>query len=354
MAPHASTAQDHTVPDMTTTNDDLVAEMREKIAAAADKNALAALPKKLSPSRANNFKGCPQQFYFRTIARISTPQSFASLRGTIAHGALERIFDHPPGERTAELAITYVRPHWESIINPDLEKLNERDRGYAESAQKDALEIITPGTDVEADLLKAAEDCVRNWFSLEKVNTFTPTNLELPDGRTIDGRELWVAARLAGVDVNGRIDRVDRWYTPDQVVHWSVTDYKSSAQAPWLKKPYRRETVERIKDENFFQLKVYAAVLWKMFGIQVEWLRLIYIGTDDRETGVQQLRVTREMIDATVRDLESTWGSIKRAARTGVWPTKTGPLCDWCHFQPVCPAFSSPDDEQADKAAASN
>ncbi len=28
-----------------------------------------------------------------------------------------------------------------------------------------------------------------------------------------------------------------------------------------------------------------------------------------------------------------------KSAKTGKWPTKTGPLCQWCYFNDVCPAI---------------
>lgn len=341
MAVNATPGQTRTVSPMEATDTDSLTALKEKIAEGATKDAVKALPAKLSPSRATDFKKCPKLFFFKTICGISTPGSTATLRGTLAHAAFERIFDHPAGERTADLAVSYIAPAWEAILNPDLEKMNDKDRGYAERARDRALEIITPGTEAEAELLAAAEDCVRKWFDMERVNNFSPTDLTLPNGRVIDGRELYVIAKLTGIKVHGFIDRLDRYVIPTGEVRWTISDYKTTPVAPWLKKDYPAHTVERIRKEAFFQLLVYAVLAWKMYGIKVNMLRLIYVGSGDRERGIQSMTVNQQLIDATIADLEKTWREINTAARTGVWETRTSPLCQWCPFQDVCPAWSN-------------
>lgn len=43
-------------------------------------------------------------------------------------------------------------------------------------------------------------------------------------------------------------------------------------------------------------------------------------------------------VDATTAELESIWSAIRGAIDTGFQP-QTGPLCNWCHFKEICPAF---------------
>ena len=54
----------------------------------------------LSPSRASDFKLCPQLFKFKAIDKLDTPPTVYQARGTTAHLALQRLFDHPAPERT--------------------------------------------------------------------------------------------------------------------------------------------------------------------------------------------------------------------------------------------------------------
>lgn len=324
---------------------DTDAQLRERlltqIRAAAGSNALERLPRKLSPSRASEFKQCPQKFFYKTICGIETPSSAAALRGSLAHVAFERIFDHPQGERTADIAVTYIAPAWEAMLNPDLEAMDsDSDRERAVRAAAQAAEAVAPGTPEAEQLLRDAEACVRSWFEMERVNNFSPTDLELPDGTKIDGRELYVLAELTGVDIHGYIDRLDRYETSTGEVCWSISDYKTSAVAPWLKKPYPAHVVERIKFDSFFQLRLYAAALWLMFGIPVGMLRLVYVATGDREDGIGTQYVTQQMIEQTIAELEKLWADINTSARTGRWDAKKGQLCNWCYFQDVCPAFA--------------
>ncbi len=37
----------------------------------------------------------------------------------------------------------------------------------------------------------------------------------------------------------------------------------------------------------------------------------------------------------------AVWGAIERACETEDFRPKTGPLCNFCHFKPSCPAFGA-------------
>ena len=47
----------------------------------------------LSPSRASDFKVCPQLFKFKAIDKIEVPPTMYQARGTTAHLALQWLFD---------------------------------------------------------------------------------------------------------------------------------------------------------------------------------------------------------------------------------------------------------------------
>jgi putative RecB family exonuclease len=69
----------------------------------------------LSPSRAGDFKTCPQLFKFRAIDRIPEPPSVHQARGTTAHLALQRLFDDEVTERTPERLYDLFREAWTEI-----------------------------------------------------------------------------------------------------------------------------------------------------------------------------------------------------------------------------------------------
>src|SRR5215213_2279335 len=69
----------------------------------------------LSPSRAADFKTCPLLYRFRTIDRLPERKSLAAVRGTLVHSVLEKLYDLPARERTAEAARELVAPAWEEL-----------------------------------------------------------------------------------------------------------------------------------------------------------------------------------------------------------------------------------------------
>ena len=302
------------------------------------------LPRRLSPSRASDFARCPQVFYYSTILGIRSPGTVATTKGTLAHAAFERIFDHPAGSRTPDLAVSYIRPAWDEMVNldldPDAYPVDSAERAAAVQRAEEYRAIAEPGTEQEAELLDAAETVVRSWFEMERVNNFTPTEIVMPDGSVVDGRELHVAADMFGMNMHGYIDRLDRWINPRGEAVYSVSDYKSG-KAVGEGKTYSKSTMDRITYEAFFQLRVYAVLCKEMFGIDVKMLRLLYVKHGaDKDKGIKTLMMTPQILANTKAEIKTIWESIMKSARTGEWKPKTGPLCNWCYYNEICPALN--------------
>lgn len=292
-------------------------------------NHLELLPKNLSPSRAADFAQCPRLFYYKTICGVKTPPSEATIRGNLAHSAFERIFDHPAGERTPELAFSYAVAAWQELTCPDVSELDEV---LAARALEDAvatLEIVPAGGDEEAALLETVKAVVFKWFDMERVTNFSPTGLELPDGEPLDGREVYLKSEIGGVPLHGFVDRVDRWTDADGKVYWSISDYKTGK----LPQP-------RYADKYWIQLRIYALLLEEVFGVRASVLRLVFVASGNRDKGI----LTEEVTDATLKStrirMQQAWRQIQEAAKSQNWPTKKGPLCNWCFFQPGCSAWN--------------
>lgn len=323
---------------------DTVAEMIAAVAAArSEGNDMDRLPKRLSPSRASDYAQCPTLFYFKTIVGLREPATIATTRGTLAHAAFERIFDHPEGQRTIELAQSYIAPAWEQMTSTDLDPQEcppgSKEEARALESARDYRRLAPAGSAAEAELLASAKDMVANWFLMERVNNFSPTGLELPDGTVIDGREFHAAAEMFGVNVHGFIDRLDRYVNARGEVIWTVSDYKTGKPVG-AGKTYRPETMRRITYEAFFQLRVYAVLCKEMLGIDVKYLRLVYVKTGDRDTGIKTLQVTPQVLAGTREELRTIWRRIMRNARTGTWPTRPQVLCNWCYFNDICPQYN--------------
>jgi putative RecB family exonuclease len=286
------------------------------------------LPGRLSPSRASDYQQCPKLFYYKTILGLATPATVATCKGTLAHYAFEKIFDHPREERTAENAVPYVRIHWTEIST---------EAAYAP--------IVAEGEAVVERMLADAEALVARWFDVERPWNFDPAE-----------RELYVRAQAAGVEVHGYIDRLDKITRPDGTCTWVVSDYKTGKPPMYLpgrsengEGPFYAQGSEPGKDREvsgpyvakaFFGLNVYALLMKKMLDIDVEKIRLIYVQNGRREDVIYQ-PVDEARLKHTEQTIKRVWNKIVQDAKRGKFDTKRGPLCTWCHFKPECPAWAT-------------
>jgi putative RecB family exonuclease len=256
----------------------------------------------LSPSRAGDFARCPLLYRLRAVDRLPEPRTLAQARGTVVHLVLDRLFDMPPAQRTAEGAVTLVP----AAVDDAVAEEGSIARLIEEAGSRQAFE-------------EEVSALVRADFSLEDPRRLSP-----------EARELWVEAPLVGSDpeapvaVRGYIDRLD--VAPGSGA-LRIVDYKTG-KAP--KPAYQHEAL--------FQLRCYALALWRLRGIVPAMLQLLYLAS------AQAIREepTQADLERTEARLLGLWAGIVRCARTGDWPAARGPLCPWCHFQPHCPAFGNP------------
>jgi putative RecB family exonuclease len=277
-------------------------------AAPKNKNAVAGtgedvsekIPARVSPSRGSDYLQCPAKFYFKSILRLPSPPTAAQLRGTLTHEACERIFDHPRGERSVDLAVSYVRPAWE-------EKLSKESQYEPLAGEID-------------EIIADAESMVRGWFGVEDPRRFDPHD-----------RELRLAAEIAGMPMVGILDRVDKLTGKDGSDVWVVSDYKTAAKVP--------APNDRFMDDKFFAMEVYAVLFRAATGNTVSALRLIFVagGTPD---SVRSRQVSEESMARTEAKLRQMWRSMRQDAKAGRFACRTQPLCNWCEYQMICPAWN--------------
>jgi putative RecB family exonuclease len=275
-----------------------IAKKPEKVASGWDFSHL--LPPKLSPSRMSDYQQCPKLFYYKTILGLSTPATFATCKGTLAHYAFEKVFDHPRQERTVEKALPYVREHWEEIKD-----------------SKDYEPLIEKGPEAIEEMLVESENLVKKWFLVENPTNFDP-----------EERELYVRAQMAGIEFHGYIDRLDKITDKAGNVRWIISDYKTG-------KPQKEPYLEKA----FFAMNVYALLLNKMQGVEVSKLRLIYVQNGKKDDVVGQL-VDEKTLKKTERKLQRIWRGIEQNAKSGSFRAEKGPLCMWCHFKSECPVWA--------------
>ena len=246
----------------------------------------------LSPSRAANFKQCPRLFRYRSIDRIPETPSTYQARGTTAHLALERLFDLPAIERTADRLFDLFREAWTGL------RMAPEYSGLFETLDEErAWGIESLGV-------------IANYLTLEDPVTISPLDSELE-----------MSEEVGDITIRGILDRLDE--RPDgQLV---ITDYKTGSAPP-----------ERYALAAFFALKIYALLVRSRFGRTPVELRLMYLSNST----VYSIPVNDRMLDGMERQLSALAKAIRRAIEQDDFPPRPSFLCSWCSFQDICPAFS--------------
>lgn len=248
---------------------------------------------RLSPSRASDFKVCPQLFKFRSIDKLDEPVTVHQARGTTAHLALQRLYDLPAPERTAETLYSLFREAWGEIRSTD-----EYQGLFSSTEEERAWGIGSMGL-------------LANYFSVEDPALVEPLD-----------RELDMLEDLDGIAIRGILDRIDR----DPAGNLIITDYKTGRAPP-----------ERYALSAFFALKIYALLIRRRLNETPSEVRLMYLNGPT----MYRLAVDDAQLDAMERQLRALWSAIERATANGTFPPRPGKLCSWCSFQDICPAFSS-------------
>jgi hypothetical protein len=239
-------------------------------------------PKSLSPSAILEFKHCPQSFLFQYLWNLKQPTTLVLAKGSMCHEALDKIFDLEPQHRTLHHLQNLFRSSWAE---------HRKDDKY-----RHLFERIKPADTINASD-KEVEDSIVEWDIIAEKEwgqsglQLLQNYYEVEDPRTIDRpnpikREIWVRADLSidptlGVTglshshvngdstavneteattfhVRGIVDRLDMVKVSKSQVALRIVDYKTG-KAPNLK--YSKAMNEHIRNEVFYQLKIYALLL---------------------------------------------------------------------------------------------
>lgn len=253
----------------------------------------------LSPSRASDFKTCPQLYKFKSIDRIPTEPTIFQARGTTVHLALERLFEEPRDQRTPERLYDLFRQAWVELKPkeyPDLFDSVDEERSWG----VESLNMLA------------------TYFSIEDPTSFDPEALEMD-----------LLVDLDHMKIRGILDRMEEVTEigPDGAERTSlvITDYKTG-KAPG----------ERYANKAFFALKIYALLIRATRGVAPNRIRLLYLNGPTEYT----MDITDAQLDAMHQQLSALWGAIEKAITTDTWPAKTSALCNWCDFKDtICPAW---------------
>lgn len=249
----------------------------------------------LSPSRANDFVQCPLKFRFRSIDRLPEPPSQAAFKGTLVHSVLEQLFALPAVERTEDAAQAMLSPSWDALVEKD----------------PTVLEIFADDEEKET-FFTSAHNLVRAYFTLEYPEHLEPETTEKYVTTTLDN----------GLELRGFIDRVDVAPGGEK----RLVDYKTGKQP---KPQYGREAK--------FQMGFYALVEYRLTGELVHTLQLMYLGS----RSILKSHPTPADLEASEFEIAAIWNDIVAAAEADRWRPRKSPLCNWCSFKPLCPAWGN-------------
>ncbi|KJE78079.1 RecB family exonuclease [Ferrimicrobium acidiphilum] len=256
------------------------------------------LPCSLTPTKVTAFKDCAYAFRLSVIDKVPQPLSIWTVKGVLAHRALERFyFTIPALERT---------PHKARIIVQD--ELNYGlNQGYAASFLANLSEAA------RVRLAEEVEQLVMNVFSLEDPTT---TN--------VLGTELMLEFQVGDVLARGVIDRLDR--DPDGEL--VVVDYKTG------RPPSHTHEQDKLAGVLF-----YALLVERVLGVRPKSVKLMYL----RDRMVIESEATSHRLQAVEGKTAAIWAAVRMACETGNFRPRPSRLCNFCAYQCQCPSFTSSD-----------
>lgn len=248
----------------------------------------------LSPSRAGDFKACPQLFRFRAIDRLPEPVTVYQARGTTSHLALQRFYGLASGERTPDHLYDLFRQAWSELRTTD--------------------EFLGLFASIEEERTWGIQSMslLANYFSLENPSEVEPMERELEMLEAFDEE----------IVIRGILDRIDRRDDGRLV----ITDYKTGKAPP-----------EAYALPAFFALKIYALLIRRRLGETPAEVRLLYLNGPT----MYRIPVEDDQLDAMERQLRALWTAINRAIASDNFPPRPSRLCDFCSFRDRCPAWAT-------------
>lgn len=259
-----------------------------------------------SYSAIDTYLQCPQKYKFQEIDRIKAAKSKEALFGTLIHQTLAFMFKKDPLFPTLDEVFSYFREHW-----PLLETFNKE-------STKDTRK--RPWTEEE---MKTYFDegvrMIKNFYQKNTPWNFSVVDLESRFEIALEDEKNKETHILAGI-----MDRIDKHSDG----HYEIIDYKTS----------RRMPSQDALDKNL-QLSLYALGLQKRWPhIKPEEITLsLYFLKHGEKLSTEATEGTTQK---TKEHVLATLNEIKERSQSGKgFEPMPGPLCDWCAYRPICPAW---------------
>lgn len=237
------------------------------------------------------FRTCPKRYEFKIIEHIREAKTREQVFGTLVHEALQFMFQHEPLYPTLDQVIDFYREKFPRDWPP-----------------------------AEAELYRAhGETMLRNFYGKNAPWNFVVLDLESRFEVILEDAETRTTHILAGI-----MDRIDK--LPDG--SFEIIDYKTQKKMP------SQEKVDRD-----LQLSIYAMGLkkrWPHIEAEKIKLSLVFLKHGEKLSTARSDRDfahTEEETLRTIREIET------RAREGSSFEPIVSPLCDFCGYKPICPAW---------------
>lgn len=238
---------------------------------------------RISYSALNTFQTCPLKYKYSNIDKIKEPKSKEAVFGTLVHSTLN--FIHSPSlvPPNIEQALDYFSKNWNSEIFED------------EMEERAAFSL--------------GVSMIQNYYKKNNPGDFNIVDLE-------SRFQIEIESHI----VSGIIDRIDK--TEDG---FEIIDYKTTKKMP-----------SQEKVDNDLQLSVYLNAFLARYPKEIANLDKITVSLYYLKHGVKlSSQRTKEQLDNTKKLFLEVIQEIEKSN----FPPSVNPLCDWCGFQKICPAW---------------
>lgn len=238
---------------------------------------------RLSFSRIDAYATCPRRFRYAYVDRLpGRPGPHLSF-GTSIHRALEAFYDRKlPSCPTEDELLGFLYQRWDAS-------------GFAELPREEQIGFYRHAQQVLRAFHRRAAPSYR-------LPAATEVWFELP----VDYEAVVV----------GSIDRVD----VDDDGRFHIVDYKTN-----------RRIKDRTRVAASLQLALYALACRHLYGTLPATVSLDFV--------VPGVTITVPLEDLDLEAARRAVLDTSAAVRAESYAPTPGPLCDWCDFQPVCPAW---------------
>lgn len=242
---------------------------------------------RLSPSSLDRFLICPKQFLLADIERAPREREASPVltQANAVHHALERFFGLPLEERKSENLERALRAVWPQHRRSDTFVSAEEEREYGQAALA-MLTLFSERFDLQTQPLT---------------------------------REQWITLRVGGVEVVGKLDRID----PGRSGGIEVVDYKTG-----------RRQLDSTDLPSEPAVQVYVLGAERACQRPVERVRFVYVALGTEVVWEPEREDVVMLGERLVR-------TIKAIREEETFSALPGPHCRWCAFNAICPERSA-------------